>query len=192
MNARIGNLQMTKPHFNRTPFVVAIMAMQIAFASAAAAHGPTPQKVDEVISVTVPPAAAWALVKKFADISAWHPGVATSQGQVDKDAGETRTIKLKSGGELVEGLDYTTEEEMKIGWRLSKENVDAFPVSSYSSSIAVTAADGGSEVRWVARLYRADTGNEPPPGKDDATAVQVTTDFVKQGLEGLKAKLEGK
>lgn len=183
---------MTKPRFNMTPLAFAIVALQIAFSASAFAHGPTPQKVDEVITIAAPPATVWALVKKFADIATWHPGLASSTGQVDKEAGETRTIKLKSGGELVEGLDYATEEEMKLGWRLSKENVDVFPVSSYSSSIAVTAADGGSEVRWVARLYRADTGNEPPPGKDDETAVQVTTDFVKQGLEGLKAKLEAK
>ena len=172
--------------------ILTALVLNVASMTAVFAHGPTPQKVDEGVIIAAPPAAVWALVKKFGDIASWHPGLSASTGQVDKEAGETRTVKLKSGGELVEGLDYATEEEMKLGWRLSKEDVDVFPVSSYSSSIAVTPAEGGSEVRWVARLYRADTGNEPPPGKDDATAVEVTTAFIKQGLEGLKAKLEAK
>lgn len=180
---KLGNLKV---------WLALAVAMQITSATSLRAHGPTPQKVDEGVTISAPPATVWALVKKFGDIASWHPGLSSSKGKVDNEAGENRTIALKRGGELVEGLDYTTEEEMKIGWRLSKENVDVFPVSSYSSSIAVTPADGGSEVRWVARLYRADTGNEPPPGKDDATAVEVTTEFVKQGLEGLKAKLEAK
>ncbi len=163
------------------------------FTVSAEAHGPTPQKVEETIEIAAPPATVWAKVKAFTDIGDWHPGIKSSAAGKDENGGEIRTIILKSNdGELVEGLDYRTEEEMKMGWRLSKENVDAFPVSSYSAAISVEPAGDGSTVRWLARLYRADTTNEPAPGKDDASAVQASSDFIKQGLEGLKAKLEGK
>ncbi len=174
----------------KAPLALLIAA---AFALSAQAHGPTPQKVEETIEIAAPPATVWAKVQTFSDLADWHPAVKSSAAGKDENGGETRTIVLKSnGGELTEGLDYRTEEEMKMGWRLSKEKVDVCPVSSYSAAISVEPAGSGSAVRWLARLYRADTTNEPAPGKDDASAVQASSDFIKQGLEGLKAKLEAK
>jgi mxaD protein len=101
-------------------------------------------------------------------------------------------LTLKSGGDLVESLDDYNEKEMSIGYRLQKENVDAFPVSFYSDVISVKPAADGSEVEWISRFYRADTTNRPPEDKNDAAAVKATTDFIRNGLAGLKAKVEGK
>ena len=44
----------------------------------------------------------------------------------------------------------------------------------------------------MGRFYRADTGNEPAPDKNDAAAVKAMTAYFKTGLAGLKAKAEGK
>jgi mxaD protein len=80
---------------------------------------------------------------------------------------------------------------MTYSYRLAKENVDAMPVSFYSATIEVKpGANGGSEVEWIGRFYRADTGNFPPPEKSDEAATKAMTDFFRAGLEALKQKAE--
>jgi mxaD protein len=162
-------------------------------AVAAHAHGPTPHKVEEKIDIAAPPAKVWEIVKNFADIGNWHPLVAKSEGTGGNGSGAERHVTLKSGGELLDGLDDYSDGEMHYSYRLSKENVDAFPVSFYSAELDVKpGTDGGTEVDWIGRFYRADTGNFPPEGKDDKAAIAAMENFIKEGLKGLKAKAEGK
>lgn len=156
------------------------------------AHGPTPQKADEKITVAASPAAVWEVIKEFGSIGDWHPGLAKVASEGGNKEGATRTLTLKSGGDLVESLNSYNEKEMSIEYRLLKENVDAFPVSFYSDQISVKPADGGSEVEWTSRFYRADTTNEPPEDKNDEAATKATTDFFQAGLAAIKAKAEGK
>ncbi|GLK67998.1 SRPBCC family protein [Hansschlegelia plantiphila] len=151
----------------------------------ALAHGPTPQKVDETVTIAAEPAKVWAVVKDFGALQSWHPDVAKST--LD---GTDRTVTLKKGGEFKEGLDATDDAGMEIDYRLSGDAGEALPVSSYSVSIKVAPKDGGSQVTWEGRFYRADTNNEPEEGKDDAAAVAGMTEFLKTGLEGLKKKIE--
>lgn len=161
-------------------------------AIAAHAHGPTPQKVEEKIEIAAPPEKVWGIIKDFSKISDWSPAVTKSEGTGGNDNGATRTITLKTG-ELQEGLDYYSEKEMTYLYRLSKEKVDVLPVSSYTAEIAVKpGAAGGSSVTWLARLYRADTGNEPAPDKNDAAAIKAMKAYLSEGLAGLKAKAEAK
>jgi mxaD protein len=172
-------------------FFLSLTFLLAAFGTASA-HGPTPQKVDEKIDIAAPPATVWNVIKEFGDIGKWHPGVAKVVAQSGHADGVTRTITLKSGGDLVESLDDYDEKGMNYTYRLQTENVDAFPVSFYSDQITVQPSGSGSEVEWISRLYRADTTNEPPDDKNDAAAVKATTDFLKAGLAGIKAKAEGK
>jgi len=158
----------------------------------ASAHGPTPQKVDEKIEISAPPPVVWNLIKEFGSISKWHPGVTKVTATGGHAEGATRTITLKSRGDLVESLDDYNDKDMNYTYRLATENVDAFPVSFYSDSISVQPSGSGSEVEWISRLYRADTTNEPPEDKNDAAAVKATTDFIKEGLAGIKSKAEAK
>jgi mxaD protein len=168
-----------------------LLAFLIGGAAGANAHGPTPQKVDEKITIAAPPADVWKVVGDFASIGSWHPEL-TKVKVAGTGNQTTRTMTLKSGGDLIESLDAVDNKAMEIDYRLQNENIDAFPVSSYSDAITVKPASGGSEVEWISRLYRADTGNEPPAGKDDASAVKAATGFIQSGLAGLKAKLESK
>ena len=174
----------------RSLLALALMSMG---AQVALAHGPTPQKVEEKIAISAPPAAVWKLIKDFGSIGDWHPFVASVKSEGGNESGASRTLTLKSGGgDLVEGLDDYQDKDMSYSYRLSTENHDAFPASFYSDSIQVVAAGDGSEVVWSSRFYRADTTNEPPEDKSDAAAVKATEDFIKAGLEGIKAKAEGK
>ncbi|MBS0235309.1 MAG: SRPBCC family protein [Proteobacteria bacterium] len=168
-----------------------LFAAVLSCSNAAWAHGPTPQKVDEKITIAAPPADVWKVVKDFGSIGSWHPWV--TKIKVEGSGNETtRTLTLKSGGTLIDSLDAIDDKAMEIDYRLQNEDFNALPVSSYSSAITVQPAAGGSEVEWIARLYRFDTGNEPPDDKNDAAAVKASTAYIKAGLEGLKAKIEGK
>lgn len=165
------------------------LSLSLAAAAAAFAHGPTPQRAEEKVTIAAPPAKVWDVLKDFGDVS-WHPGIVSATSEGGNDPGATRTITLETG-DLVEGLDEYSDEEMSYGYRLSTENLEAFPVSFYSGKITVTPEGDGSEVTWISRFYRADTGNFPPEHLNDEAAVKATTEFLRQGLNGLKAKVEG-
>jgi mxaD protein len=166
------------------------LAFCIGAVAPALAHGPTPQKAEEKINISAPPAKVWAALKDFADVS-WNPSVTKAEASGGNAAGATRTITLKTGN-LVEGLDEYNDKDMMYGYRLSTENLEALPVSFYSATIAVTPSGEGSEVTWIGRFYRGDTSNFPPENLNDEAAVKAMTDFLQGGLKGLKAKVEGK
>lgn len=151
------------------------------------AHGPTPQRADESVAIAAPPEQVWKTVADFDAIGAWHPLVKKVTATGGDAAGAERVLTLEKG-EITEGLDESDGAAMKLSYRLGKENVDAIPVSFYTATIEVKPAAGGSEVLWSARFYRADTSNYPPDDKNDEAAVAAMTDFIKRGLEGLKAK----
>lgn len=171
--------------------LICALAFGLAAATPVLAHGPTPQKAEEKIAISAPPEKVWAALKDFGDVS-WNPGIrkAEATGGNDPAAGASRTITLEAG-DLVEGLDEYNDAEKSYGYRLSTENVEAFPVSFYSATIAVTPAGDGSEVTWIGRFYRADTSNFPPDHLNDEAAVKAMTEFMQEGLKGLKAKVEG-
>ncbi|WP_333793091.1 SRPBCC family protein [Hyphomicrobium sp.] len=169
--------------------VMCALALGFAVAIPAFAHGPTPQKAEEKITIGAPPANVWAALKAFGDVS-WHPGIKKAEASGGNEAGATRTITLESG-DLVEGLDEYNDAEMFYGYRLSTEDVEVLPVSFYSATIAVAPSGDGSEVTWISRFYRGDTSNFPPDHLNDEAAVKAMTSFMQEGLKGLKAKVEG-
>jgi mxaD protein len=175
-----------------TLIVRVMCALALSFVAAAPgfAHGPTPQKAEEKITIAAPPEKVWAALKEFGDVS-WNPAITKAEATGGNEPGASRTITLKTG-DLVEGLDEYNDKDMSYGYRLSTENVEAFPVSFYSATIAVTPAGDGSEVTWIGRFYRADTSNFPPENLNDEAAVKAMTEFMQEGLRGLKAKVEGK
>jgi mxaD protein len=65
-------------------------------------------------------------------------------------------------------------------------------VSFYSATLTVKPAGSGSEVEWIGRFYRGDTSNFPPENLNDEAATKAMTALFREGLDGLKAKLEGK
>lgn len=170
--------------------VMSILALWLGTAAPALAHGPTPQKAEEKITIAAPPAKVWAALKEFGDVS-WNPAVTKVEATGGNAAGASRTITIKTGN-LVEGLDEYNEAEMSYGYRLSTENLEALPVSFYSATIAVTPSGDGSEVTWIGRFYRGDTSNFPPDNLNDEAAVKAMIGFLQDGLKGLKAKVEGK
>ncbi len=155
-------------------------------------HGPTPQKAKEQISINAPVNKTWDAIKQFDAISSWHPDVKSSTGDGKNVADGTRTLTLQNGEQIVESLNYYSDKDHEYNYRLQKENVKALPVSSYTNNLQVAAGiDANSSiVTFKSRFYRGDTGNTPPEGLSDTAAVKAMNTFFKNGLQGLKQKLE--
>jgi mxaD protein len=164
-----------------------IFAAMMAFALPAAAHGPTPQKIDETLAIAADPKAVWAVVGDYAGLSKWNPFVAKSEGSNAK-----RSITFQNGKSLTEEVDEYDPEKMTYTYRMMEPDLDALPVSSYSATLVVRPVGDHSEVEWYGRFYRGDTGNEPPDNLSDAAGREAMTNFFKMGLEGLKKKIETK
>lgn len=169
-----------------------LLAALIGFTLPAHAHGPTPQKAKESIAIHAPVGVVWSAVKQFDDIGNWHPDLKASEGDGNNQSGGTRKLTFKNGESLVEELDYYNDAEHEYSYRLKTENVKALPTSSHTVDLKVAAGEGAdsSVVTLKSRFYRGDTGNTPPDNLNDEAAVKAMTQFFKNGLSGLKAKLE--
>lgn len=173
---------------------LALLALAIlpnlAIVNSAAAHGPTPQKVEKSIVIKAPPAKVWALVKDFGNMHAWHPAVASTK--LEKKGEEThRTLTLKGGGEINEKLRSADDKDMKLKYEITG---GVAPVADYTATMTVTAGPGAGEstVNWIGRFYRTYKLNPPiPAGQDDETALKFVTGVFDGGLANLKKVLEG-
>ncbi len=77
------------------------------------AHGPTPQKVQESVTVNVSVEKAWALVKDFSAIDKWHPAV--KDIKIEKRGEDTyRILTLESGDKLEEKFRSIDDDLKKI------------------------------------------------------------------------------
>ena len=155
----------------------------------AAAHGPSPQKVEKTIVIKAAPAKVWAVVKDFGNMHAWHPAIASTK--LEKKGEETfRTLTLKDGGTIYEKLRNADDADMKLKYEI----VDGVaPVADYNSFMQVTAGPGAGEstVTWVGRFYRTYKLNPPiPAGQDDETAVKFVTGVYDSGLANMKKVIE--
>ncbi len=162
------------------------------FSSSLFAHGPTPQKAKESITIEAPLNKVWDAVKRFDAIGDWHPDLKKSEGDGNNASGGKRTLTFKNDQTIVEELDYYSEQEHEYSYRLKTENTQAFPTSSHSIELKAAAGEtpNTSVVTLKSRLYRGDTGNTPPANLNDEAAVKAMTEFFKNGLTGLKTKVE--
>jgi len=172
---------------------LALLALA-AFSMSAAAHGPSPQKVEKSITIKAPPAKVWAMVKDFGNIHAWLPPVASTKLETKKDEnGEMatyRTLTLKDGGVINEHLKGIDDAAMKIKYEIIG---GVAPVKDYNAYMVVTAGPGAGEstVTWTGRFYRVYSLNPPiPAGQDDETALAFVNGVYDAGLPNLKKVLE--
>lgn len=168
------------------------LGVLLALAVPAQAHGPTPQKAEAKATVAATPDAVWKIAGDFAGIGGWHPMVKAVRAKGGNAAGAERVLVLEKG-EITDGLDDVDAAQRSLSWRLNTENVEALPVSFYTITLSVNDAGGGkSEVVMAGRFYRGDTSNFPPDELNDEAAVAAMTAFFEAGVNGLKAKAEGK
>lgn len=164
-----------------------IFLLVAVLAFSAHAHGPTPRKTDESVTINASVAVVWKSLSEPCSIAAWHPDIA----ECISSSPTKRILKLKNGGEVNEEFDEVQETEKTISYRMTGEaDIRALAVSSLNGRIKVIAEGNHVKVNWTARYYRAFTGNEPPSGQDDEAAMQSVNLFVGNALKGIKAHLE--
>lgn len=168
----------------RTLQLLSLFAL-LGLAQPASAHGPTPQKVIETIEVAAPVDKVWQTVADFGGIARWNPALSASEGEGNQP-GAKRTLIFRNGERLVEELDTYDAANHEYSYRMSQPNVKALPASSYSAVLKLTPSGNGTQVEWKSRLYRGDTGNEPPEHLSDEAAVAAMKAFFQQGLTQLK------
>jgi hypothetical protein len=157
----------------------------------AAAHGPSPQKVEKEVVIKAEPAKVWAIVKDFGNMQTWHPAVASDK--LETKEGETfRLLTLKDGGTIYEKLKSSDDADMKLKYEIIE---GVLPVTDYNATMTVKAGPGAGEttVTWMARFYRKYRLNPPiPAGEDDESAINAVTGVFEGGLANLKKVAEGK
>ena len=175
--------------------VLALIAMAI-LPLTAAAHGPSPQKVEKEIVIKADPAKVWALVKDFGNLQKWHPAVASTKLETKKDENGDmqtyRTLTLKGGGTIYEKLRSADDKDMQLKYEIVS---GVLPVADYNAKMTVKAGPGAGEttVVWMARFYRVYKLNPPiPAGQDDESAINAVTGVFEAGLPALKVLAEAK
>lgn len=171
-----------------TALLVALMPL-----SSIAANAPSQQKVIREVVIKAEPNKVWALVKDFGGIHTWHPAVESTKLSTQKD--ETgvelphRTLTLKGGGSLLEKQTISSDEEMKLEYKIVE---GVLPVSGYRAVMTVKkgANPGESVVNWTGRFYNKANKVDAPVGEDNATAVKAVEGVYDSGLENLKKVLE--
>ncbi len=166
------------------------LALAATLTAPAAAHGPTRQKVTEIIAIDAPADKVWAIVRDFSALKNWHPAVAESPADKGNEEGSVRQIKLRNGGALTESLEAYDATKMRYSYRA--KDGGALPVTNYTSTITVKAEGSGSVVEWRGAFYRGYPNNDPPPDQNDEAAVAAITGVYKTGLANLKAMAEKK
>lgn len=157
---------------------------------AAFAHGPSPQKVTETVTIKAPPAKVWALLSDFNGMPKWHPGIKSSK--VEAKGGNTfRTLILKDGGKVYERLKEKNDADMRLKYEIVEGTL---PVSDYYAVISVKPGANANEstVEWMGRFYRKYKLNPPiPAGQDDESAIKAVQGVFQPGLANLKKVAEG-
>ncbi len=160
---------------------------------AAAAHGPSRQKVTQDIVIKAPAAKVWALVADFCAISKWHPGVVNCAGTGGNAVGATRTLTIgKEGGpQIAEELQLYDAAKMTYKYKITRTDVTVLPVATYSAFLSVTDnGDRTSTASWKGGFYRSWGKNDPPPEQSDAAALKAVTGTYAAGLANIKKLAE--
>lgn len=178
--------------FARKTMVPTLVLAAASLSGASLAHGPTPQRVSQSITIAAAPAEVWKRAGDFAGIKDWHPAVERAVASGGNQAGGKRTLTLRNGGTLDESLDEWDGAKLSYSYRLGDADLKALPVSSYSATLTVSPDGSGSKVEWKGRFYRGDTGNEPPETLTDEAGNTAMNAYFSEGLKGLKAAVEGK
>ncbi len=155
------------------------------------AHGPSRQKVVKEIEINAAPEKVWAIISDFCSIKLWLPPVTECESDGTNNPDIIRTLTLENGEKLREQLLKHLPEKMMYQYMIDKANVKAVPVSSYGSSIRVTAGEnGGSIVTWKSGFYRGFMNNNPPPELNDEAAIKAISAIYDAGLANIKKLAE--
>lgn len=166
----------------------------LAFAPPVSAQGcgPTRLKATESVTLDMTPAATWAKVGNFLDMT-WDADTTGTSGNGGNQPGKAmRVVTLSNGATMQESLYKYDAGTMSYAYHVDHVDVTKLPVQNASGTLEVVPVDGGakSAVRWKFAFYRNLAPGEGAPDAADAKAVAAMQRFMRAGLDGLKAKAE--
>ena len=170
-----------------------LIALLTGVSLAAAACGPSPQKIVRQMVIQAAPVVVWAAIRDPAAIAKWHPAVSAARLEHSSDADgvefQSRQLTLAGGGALIERVGATDPDGMKQGYSMLKGTL---AVSNYSSWIQVRAGPGADEstVSWSGRFSNGANAIDAPPGADNDAAMAAVDAYYQTGLAGLKRWIE--
>jgi hypothetical protein len=124
-----------------------------------------------IMTSSMSPDALWKKVGGFCGIGDWHPAAEKCVLSAD---GKQRTISLKGGGTLVEGLESVDDANHTYTYTILS---GPLPVANYHSTISVLADAKGSSLKWV--------GKYDAKGASDADAKKVIDGIYEAGEKAL-------
>jgi hypothetical protein len=129
--------------------------------------------LDSSVTMTssMSPDALWKKVGEFCGIGDWHPAAEKCVLSAD---GKQRTISLKGGGTLVEGLESVDNANHTYTYTILS---GPLPVANYHSTISVSPDPKGSSIKWV--------GKYDAKGASDADAKKVIDGIYDSGEKAL-------
>jgi len=149
-------------------------------------------KIEHSIVINAPPEAVWEVVSDFNGLPRWLSTITESRIILGKnrEVGAIRELRRANGTKVQEKLIAYEAWNMSLGYTYIGGQVgatDYFPTMTVSD-----AGDGNSKVVWKAHFKRvAYWTDEPPPGQDDATPLNMLNKVYVMGLENLKKVVEG-
>jgi Polyketide cyclase / dehydrase and lipid transport len=129
--------------------------------------------LDSSVTMTSPasPDALWKKIGGFCGIGDWHPAVEKCVLSAD---GKQRTLSLKGGGTLVEGLESVDDANHTYTYTILS---GPLPVANYHSTISVSPDPKGSSLKWI--------GKYDAKGASDADAKKVIDGIYEGGEKAL-------
>ncbi len=166
--------------------------MTLLAAPAARAHDAQRQKHIAGVDIKAPAASVWAVIGHFHDLS-WDPDVASVTGDGGDEVGAKRGVIFKSGRQWAEEeLTRYVPEKLTYATFLPHVDVTVFPVTNYSSILAVMPGEGATcRVEWRSGFYRGDPNFGPPPALNDEAAIKAVIALTEPPLDALKRRFEG-
>ena len=140
--------------------------------------------VERSIEIAATPAAVWAKVGRFGDMS-WHPAIHATDDPEGERIGAVRVLTVgAAGGPTVrEELVEYSDAEMRYAYRILEVDPAVLPVVNYRSELAVEADGDGTRLRWGSRF-------DPPEGVAEAAAAEAMAGVYTSGLDAVKRALE--
>lgn len=119
---------------------------------------------------------AWKMIGGFNTLPDWHPAVEASELT---EAGQTRTLSLVGGGEIVEKLEKSDEAARTYTYSIVNSPL---PLANYTSTIVVREEDGHCVVDWSGEFDALGGGSE---------ASDIVSGIYQTGLDNLKKMFGG-
>ena len=156
--------------------LILVTCLTLSFSLAQGSGGETGKEnmvqVTVAMQLSASPEEVWKLVGNFNGVPDWHPAIAKSTLE---DGGRVRRVRTADGAEGVERLLTYDAAGMSYSYRTLKGPA---PVTDYTATLSVKAADDGSLVTW--------SGEFAPVGISKADAEKAIRGFFQLGLGNLK------